>query len=117
MFVAEFLGRINRLKRTPQDIANHTVTIAQATVGCPQGLWPELFVRPEDIELKPYDPHLPVATLLQRSFLGDRIHYRIDVAGQGILTAEAHRDSPYLVGDRVSFTIATEHFMPCENDQ
>jgi putative spermidine/putrescine transport system ATP-binding protein len=117
MFVAEFLGRINRLQRTPEDIVNHTLTLAQTTMACPQGPWPELFVRPEDIELKRYDTQQPAATITQRSFLGDRIHYRLDVAGQGILTAEAHRDSPYLIGERVSFTIATEHFMPCENDQ
>lgn len=117
MFVAEFLGRINRLQRTPEDIVNHTLTFEQATMACPQGPWPELFVRPEDIELKRYDVHQPTATITQRSFLGDRIHYRLEVAGQGILTAEAHRDSPYLVGDRVSFTIAPQHFIPCENDQ
>jgi putative spermidine/putrescine transport system ATP-binding protein len=117
MFVAEFLGRINRLQRTPEDIVNHTVNIAQVTVPCPPGAWPELFVRPEDIELKPYDRQQPAATITQRTFLGDRIHYRLEVVGQGALTAEAHRDSPYLVADRVSFTIAPEHFMPCENDQ
>lgn len=117
MFVAEFLGRINRLQRTPEDIVNYTVTIAQIAVPCPHGPWPELFVRPEDIELKPYDSQQPAATITQRTFLGDRIHYRLEVVGQGALTAEAHRDSPYLVGDRVSFTIATQHFMPCENDQ
>ena len=117
MFVAEFLGRINRLQRTPEDIANHTLTITQAALPCPQGVWPELFVRPEDIELKPYGLNQPAATITQRSFLGDRIHYRLAVPGQGALTAEAHRDSPYLVGERVSFTIAIEHFMPCENDQ
>jgi putative spermidine/putrescine transport system ATP-binding protein len=117
MFVAEFLGRINRLQRTPQDIVHHTVNIAQVPVRCPPGPWPELFVRPEDIELKPYDRQQPAATITQRTFLGDRIHYRLEVVGQGALTAEAHRDSPYLVGDRVSFTIAPEHFMPCENDE
>ena len=117
MFVAEFLGRINRLQRTPEDIENHSVTIAQITLPCPQGPWSELFVRPEDIELKRYDAQQPAATITQRSFLGDRIQYRLEAAGQGTLTAEAHRDSPYLIGERVSFAIATEHFMPCENDQ
>ena len=116
-FVAEFLGRINRLQRTPEDIAHDTVTFAQTAVPCPHGPWPELFVRPEDIQLKPLSLSQPAGRITQRNFLGDRIHYRLEVMGQATLAAEAHRDSPYLVGERVSFTIATEHFMPCESDE
>lgn len=116
-FVAEFLGRINRLQRTPKDIADDTVTLAQTAVPCPRGPWPELFVRPEDIQLKPFALSQPDGLITHRSFLGDRIHYRLEVAGQSVLAAEAHRDSPYLVGERVSFIIAIEHFMPCESDQ
>jgi hypothetical protein len=86
-------------------------------VPCPRGAWPELFVRPEDIHLKPFALNQPVGLITHRSFLGDRIHYRLEVVGQTTLAAEAHRDSPYLVGERVSFTIATEHFIPCESDQ
>ncbi len=117
MFVAEFLGRINRLQRTPQDIVSDTVTLAQIAVQCPHGPWPDIFVRPEDIQLKPLTVMQPIALITQRSFLGDRIHYRLEVAGQPELAAEAHRDSPYRVGERVSITIAPEHFMACESEQ
>ena len=115
MFVAEFLGRINRLKRTRSDLSAHVVTLGERSLPCPRDTSDELFVRPEDVQLSALNATQPSALVTQRSFLGDRIHYRLDVAGQGILTAEAHRDSPYRVGERVSFTIAVEHFMPCEN--
>ena len=115
-FVAEFLGRINRLQRTAKDMTDGTVTLAHTAVPCPRGPWSELFVRPEDIQLKPFVSSQPEALITQRSFLGDRIHYRLEVVGQSTLAAEAHRDSPYRVGERVSFSIATEHFMPCESD-
>jgi len=105
------------LQRTDKDIASATVTLAQIALPCPHGPWPELFVRPEDIQLKPLTPSQPEGLITQRSFLGDRIHYRLEVVGQATLAAEAHRDSPYRVGERVSLTIATEHFMPCESDQ
>ena len=116
IFVAEFLGRINRLQRTASDLVQDTVSLGESRLPCPKGPWEKLFVRPEDVSLQPFEPSLPVATICQRSFLGDRIHYSLQVAGQGVLCAEAHRDSPYQVGQRVSVSVATAHFMICENE-
>ena len=116
-FVAEFLGRINRLQRSPADIANHVITVGQRELPCPQGPWGQLFVRPEDIQLTALMLNQPTATVVQRSFLGDRVHYRLDVGGQGILSVETNRESPYRVGELVSFTISVEHLMPFEDNE
>jgi putative spermidine/putrescine transport system ATP-binding protein len=116
-FVAEFLGRINRLQRSPADIANNVITVGQGELPCPQGPWVQLFVRPEDIQLTALMLNQPAGTIMQRSFLGDRVHYRLAVFGQGILTVETNRDSPYRVGEQVSFTISVEHLMPFEDNE
>jgi len=117
MFVAEFLGRINRLQRSPADIANNVITFGGEALTCPQGPWRQLFVRPEDIQLKALMLNQPAGTIMQRSFLGDLVHYRLDVVGQGVLTVETNRDSPYRVGDQVSLAISAEYFMPFEDNE
>jgi len=119
-FVAEFLGRVNRLERTPEAIAQGVVQVGGAALACPAD-WaahPTLLVRPEDVEVGPR-PHAAddgwgVAEVAQRTFLGDRVQLRLRAADQPALLADMTRDSPFQPGDEVGIRIRPQRLMSCQ---
>jgi putative spermidine/putrescine transport system ATP-binding protein len=105
-FVAEFLGRVNRLRADAAgDVALGGELLAQ---GAPHGL----MVRPEDVQIVAPQPGRARARVLQRSFLGDRVHLRLEAEGQPALLADAARDTPWQAGDAVGVRIAAERLLP-----
>jgi putative spermidine/putrescine transport system ATP-binding protein len=106
-FVAEFLGRVNRLMRGDDALAAGCVALGDARLPCPPDLLGErtLLVRPEDVVVTAAQGDGPRGTVQQRIFLGDRLHLRIAVAGQGLLLADAPRDAGFRAGDPVGLRI------------
>jgi putative spermidine/putrescine transport system ATP-binding protein len=113
-FVAEFLGRVNRLLRAPEDMAADQLRLGGMTLACPPA-WRghgTLLVRPEDIRLGDPHPDWGSATVEQRVFLGERIQLRLRTDDQVSLLADADRDSPLAVGHRVGLWISPDRLIP-----
>jgi putative spermidine/putrescine transport system ATP-binding protein len=113
-FVAEFLGRVNRLARTPQDMADDRLQLGGAAIPCPAG-WrghTTLLARPEDIQLGEVRPGWGSAIVEQRVFLGERVQLRLRTDEHASLLADAGRDSPLAVGHRVGLWISPDRLIP-----
>ena len=113
-FVAEFLGRVNRLERTPEAIARGVVFVGGTGIACPPS-WmnhPTLLVRPEDVQIgPPGQAGWGIGAVEQRTFLGDRVQLRLRTAGQPSLLVDAARDTRFQVGDEIGVRIPTERLM------
>jgi len=119
-FVAEFLGRVNRLQRPPEAMREDVVRLGGGTLPCPAG-WrgsAMLLVRPEDIEVGPVPPAgadaagWGTATVERRTFLGDRVQLQLRVADQPEpLLAEVARDTPHGAGDTIGLRIHPDRLM------
>ena len=113
-FVAEFLGRVNRLARTPQDMADDRLQLGGARIACSPS-WrghATLLARPEDIQLGEPRPGWGTATVEQRVFLGERVQLRLRTDEHASLLADADRDSPLAVGHRVGLWISPDRLIP-----
>ncbi|MEP7302431.1 MAG: ABC transporter ATP-binding protein [Caldimonas sp.] len=111
-FVAEFLGRVNRLARSDADRRDGVVRIGGEALAIAGALAaePTLLVRPEDIELAPAPDG--GARILRRVFLGERLQLQVETADQGVLVVDAARDAAWQAGDPVRIRVAPHHFMP-----
>jgi putative spermidine/putrescine transport system ATP-binding protein len=112
-FVAEFLGRVNRLTREADAIAQGVVRLGGSVVACPT-VWlghASLLVRPEDIEVNTPQPGWGGATVERRTFLGDRVQLHLRMADQPVLVADVGRDNPFGPGDAVGLRIHPERLM------
>ena len=111
-FVAEFLGRVNRLQRDDDAVARGVVKLGGVEWRCAvPSASTSLLVRPEDVQLGPRGADRAAATVKHRTFLGERIHLRVEIASQPMLVADVTRDSPYRVGDEVGIWIAPDRLM------
>ncbi len=117
-FVAEFLGRVNRLQRA----AGAGVPLGGIELLCPAALAGHitLLVRPEDVQIDTtatpaqtsHGAPWGQARVLQRTFLGDRVQLRLAVSGQPeALISDQPRDCPAAVGDTLSITIDPARLM------
>ena len=120
-FVAEFLGRVNRLHRDAG--AGHGLPLGGIEIFCPATLdgHATLLARPEDVQIHPGPVPPPSAhggpwgqaRVLQRTFLGDRVHLRLAVVGQTeSVVSDQPRDCPALAGDMLSISIDPARLMP-----
>jgi putative spermidine/putrescine transport system ATP-binding protein len=116
-FVAEFLGRVNRLERAADAIAQGVVRLGGSYLPCPAS-WQQhatLLVRPEDIEVGVPPPDDTAgwgrATVERRTFLGDRVQLHLRVQDQPMLVADVGRDNPFGPGDAVGLRIPAERLM------
>ncbi len=119
-FVAEFLGRVNRLQA---GTAGAGLPLGGVELPCPPSAPapPQWLVRPEDVQVHvgptatPGAAGLPWgrARVLQRTFLGDRVHLRLAVDGQPqALLSDQPRDCAAAAGDTVAVTIDPARLMP-----
>jgi putative spermidine/putrescine transport system ATP-binding protein len=117
-FVAEFLGRVNRLHVDAQ----RRLLLGGVELLCPAALsGPDtVLVRPEDVQVHAGPPPAPAvhgalwgqARVLQRTFLGDRVQLRLDVAGQAdAIVSDQARDCPAAAGDLVHISIDPARLM------
>ncbi len=101
-FVAEFLGRCNVFgaqvvsagAQTQLRIREHGLWLTSADRAGRADQQVELAVRPESVRLRPLDAGAGplvdnefTATVLSRSFLGDRYIYELDVSGLGLVAS------------------------------
>ncbi len=117
-FVAEFLGRVNRLQRDGAGLP-----LGGVQLPCPAALQGHgaLLVRPEDVQVHvgpgigPSTHGAPwgQARVLQRTFLGDRVQLRLAVEGQSeAIVSDQARDCAAQAGDTVAITIDPARLMP-----
>jgi putative spermidine/putrescine transport system ATP-binding protein len=112
-FVAEFLGRVNRL----QAVDASGIHLGGQPLRCPTLPQPvsHWLARPEDVEVLPGEPApgWGRATVLRRTFLGDRVALQLLVPGQPEpLIADQHRDCPLAAGMAVAIRIDPARLMP-----
>jgi putative spermidine/putrescine transport system ATP-binding protein len=111
-FVAEFLGRVNRLERDADAVARGIVKLGGVEWACAaRSSEASVLVRPEDLQLGPRRPDWAAATVRHRTFLGERIHLRVEAEGQPPLVADVPRDSPFRVGDDIGLWVAPDRLM------
>ena len=111
-FVAEFLGRVNRLDRDADAEARGVVKLGGVEWPCAaRSSQASVLVRPEDLQLGPRRSGWAAATVRHRTFLGERIQLRLEAEGQPPLVADVPRDSPFRVGDEVGVWIAPDRLM------
>lgn len=115
-FVAEFLGRVNKLQRTAQDVARGVVPLGGIDIACPSewAAHTALLVRPEDIQVAAPQDGWGVAKVERRVFLGDRVQLRLRARSQEDLLVDVDRDSAYREGDMVGLSLLPAHLMRCE---
>lgn len=114
-FVASFLGRINRLYRDEAALRRHILNFGGYEVACPSD-WSshtDMLVRPEDIEVGPIQLEWGEATVVRRSFLGERVHLVLGFKDQPELFADVDRDHPARIGEKVGVRIRPNRLMPC----
>jgi putative spermidine/putrescine transport system ATP-binding protein len=114
-FVAEFLGRVNRINRSAEDVELGIVRIGGSALACPEGLRDrtQLLLRPEDIVLQPFDANSnPGVEVTRRVFLGDRLQLQLRSGDANVLVCEAAKETPYRAGDRVQLSVLPHHLMP-----
>ncbi|RST54787.1 ABC transporter ATP-binding protein [Variovorax sp. DXTD-1] len=112
-FVAEFLGRVNRLTREPDAVAQGVVRLGGSTLPCPPA-WRDhamLLVRPEDVEVSAPQPGWGLAAVERRTFLGDRVQLQLRTQDQSLLVADVGRDTPFGPGDPVGLRIQPDRLM------
>ncbi len=112
-FVAEFLGRVNRLERAADAVTQGVVRLGGSNLPCPVA-WrthATLLVRPEDIEVGAPQPDWGAATVERRTFLGDRVQLHLRLQDQPVLVADVGRDNPFGPGDAVGLRIHPERLM------
>ena len=113
-FVAEFLGRVNRLERSAEAVAGGVILFGGTSIACPPA-WithPTLLLRPEDVQIGPAgQPGWGAARVEQRTFLGDRVQLRLSLSDQAGLLADTARDTPWRAGDAVGVRLPPERLM------
>ena len=112
-FVAEFLGRVNRLQRAPDAVAVGVLHLGGAAFACPPA-WKAhttLLIRPEDLEVGAPQAGWGAATVEQRTFLGDRVQLKLRAEGQPLLVADVGRDIAFRPGDSVGVRIDPDRLM------
>ena len=123
-FVAEFLGRVNRIERSQAAISDGAIVFGGTAIACPSA-WMNhatLLLRPEDVQVGPRDgagfgtSGWGVAQVRQRTFLGDRVQLRLAVTGQPALLADVSRDTPFQVGDDVGIRMHPDRLMTSQEE-
>ncbi len=111
-FVAAFLGRVNRITRSPEQTARGELSFDTFTMPVPMSHGSMLMVRPEHLLIQP--PHLQGApgVVSTRVFLGDKVQLTVSLPNQTPLLVDCHGDVPWQVGDSVSIVIDPSNLLP-----
>lgn len=115
-FVAQFLGRVNRISRDAAARLHGVVRMGGWEVDCPNHLksMHALLVRPEDIQVGAPAAQWARGRVLRRTFLGDRVQLQLETEGQSPLMAELHGSISFTVGELVGLRIAPSRFLAAE---
>ena len=112
-FLAEFLGRVNRVPRDANARTAGEIVVADRRWPCPPALQAceAVLVRPEDVQLGLPATDTATLSVIRRVFLGERVQLQL-AAGPLTLMAEVMRDSPIRVGDTVGVRIEPARWIP-----
>ncbi len=118
-FVAEFLGRVNRIPRDEAARTAGQIRVGDAAWPCPPGLrqHPAVLVRPEDVIVGPLRSGAARMTVARRVFLGERVQLHLAASGNANLIAEVARDHHVGRGETVGVSIAEDRWMPWHEEQ
>lgn len=113
-FVAQFLGRVNRLSRSSADMAAGCVRLGGVAFACPEALQKHsaLLIRPEDIGLGEVQAGRGMATVSRRVFLGEHIELQLATDDQGLITLSTSRDNPCAEGEKIGIWLQPAALMP-----
>ncbi len=113
-FVAQFLGRVNRIEREKSDLSDGMISFGNVALACPEHLKPHpaVLLRPEDICIGDVLDGLPSAIVERRVFLGDRVQLQLKTPNQQMLMAELPGDTHFREGDAVGMRIDPTRFLP-----
>lgn len=113
-FVAQFLGRVNRLERDADAVAGGVIAFGDVALSCPAHLRDQaaLLLRPENIGIDRSRQGLPSARIERRVFLGDRVQLQLKTAHGQVLLAELPGDNGYREGEVVGLSIDANCFLP-----
>jgi putative spermidine/putrescine transport system ATP-binding protein len=116
-FLAEFLGRVNRLPRDAAAQAAGEIRLAERHWLCPPALQgcAAVLVRPEDLRVGEPGPDAARLSVSRRVFLGERVQLHL-AGAHAPLIAEVDRDSPVRVGDTVGVRVDPARWMPWFDD-
>lgn len=106
-FVAQFLGRVNRLERSAEDLQQGVIRLGGAPFPCPPHLTGQqaVLLRPEDVQVAaplPEQLDEPQAVVVQRAYLGERIQLRLSTPEGHELLCYAHKPCPFHPGATVA---------------
>jgi putative spermidine/putrescine transport system ATP-binding protein len=104
-FVANFLGRVNIIRRDAEQTSQGTLLLGDALFTVPSYLGEELLVRPEDLVIDQPRVGRAAGIIENRSFRGDRVHLRVAIDGQEPFSVDVARDSLFKRGDIISVAI------------
>lgn len=110
-FVANFLGRVNILRRDHSHTQDGVLVLGAKIFRVPTHLGQELLVRPEDISIDYPQPDHARGVITQRSFRGDRIQLRVRIESQDPLVVDVSRDALFKQGDAVSVAFSPASFI------
>lgn len=113
-FVANFLGRVNILRRNLPQTHEGVLVIGSSIFHVPAHLGQELLVRPEDIVIAEPQSDRLQGLIVQRSFRGDHIQLRVRLADQDPMVLDVSRDARYQQGDTVSIDFLPNSFISAE---
>lgn len=112
-FVARFLGRVNTVSRSQEDIAHGVIRLGGSIFQCPSHLskHEEVMVRPEDIRLGQANGGA-TARVVRRTFLGDRVQLHMDAGCESLLLVEAHGLMHCAPGDILGVQLDLDRLLP-----
>ncbi|PLC53600.1 Fe3+/spermidine/putrescine ABC transporter ATP-binding protein [Pollutimonas nitritireducens] len=115
-FVAQFLGRVNRISRDAAQRDRGVVRIGGHDIECPDHLKPQqdLLIRPEDIQVGQPASDTAHARVLRRTFLGDRVQLQLGTEGQAPIMAELPGNTLFRVGETVGICIDPSRFLAAQ---
>jgi putative spermidine/putrescine transport system ATP-binding protein len=113
-FVAEFLGRVNRLDRSDADLALGLLRIGGQTWPCPAALAGQtrLLLRPEDLRLVPAAANDEAAEVTRRVFLGEHLQVHLRTEHGASMICETDKAAPWQAGDRVGIELDPAALLP-----
>jgi putative spermidine/putrescine transport system ATP-binding protein len=113
-FVAEFLGRVNRLGRSDTDQAQGLLRIGSQTWPCPAGLAGQtrLLLRPDDLRLMPAAGDDAATEVTRRVFLGEHLQVHLRTEDGASMICETDKAAPWQAGDRVRIELDPAALLP-----
>lgn len=111
-FVAQFLGRINTVSRSKEEMQASIFRFGNKILPVPAALGATVMIRPENITLTD-SQHNGLPGLVQsRTFLGDRIQYRVSLPGHEAILVDAPGTSAWCIGDAVGVSFNVGNLLP-----